>query len=390
MESVRLGSTGLKVSRLALGCMSYGDPTTPGAHEWSLHDDEAQPFFEQAIELGITFWDTANVYQAGTSEEVVGRAIKRYSRREDIVLATKVFGRMHDGPGGQGLSRKAILEQIDASLARLGTDYVDLYQIHRFDPDTPVEETMEALHDVVKAGKVRYIGASSMYAWQFAKLQHAADLGGWTRFVSMQNQYNLLRRQDEPELMAMCADMGVGLVPYSPQGKGRLARPWGEQSLRSTVDKVVQAFDSPLDEPVVNAVQQVAEARGVTMAQVALAWVLKQPRRLRPDRRRDQGTSPPRSRRGAGPELTDDEVRRWRSRTPARGLPGSDETETNHGRRGDRAPPRPAILERDAVRLVVRDSEDRILLFHTHETPCPSSACGGGCPAAASTRLRRT
>ena len=277
MEHARLGNTGLKVSRLALGCMSYGDPTTPGAHEWSLVDDEAQPFFEQAIELGITFWDTANVYQAGTSEEVVGRAIKRYSRREDIVLATKVFGRMHDGPGGQGLSRKAIMEQIDASLTRLGTDYVDLYQIHRFDPESPVEETMEALHDVVKAGKVRYIGASSMYAWQFAKLQHAADLGGWTRFVSMQNQYNLLRRQDERELMAMCGDMGVGLVPYSPQGKGRLARPWGEQSLRSTVDKIVQSFDSPLDEPVVDAVQRVAEARGVTMAQVALAWVLANP-----------------------------------------------------------------------------------------------------------------
>ena len=277
MEQVRLGSTGLKVSRLALGCMSYGDPSTPGAHAWSLHDDEAQPFFEQAVELGITFWDTANVYQAGTSEEVVGRAITRYSRREDVVLATKVFVKMHDGPGGQGLSRKAILEQIDASLSRLGTDYVDLYQIHRFDPDTPVEETMEALHDVIRAGKVRYIGASSMYGWQFAKLQHAADLGGWTRFVSMQNQYNLLRRQDEPELMAMCADMGVGLVPYSPQGKGRLARPWGEQSLRSNVDQVVQAFDSPFDEPVVNAVQQVAEARGVTMAQVALAWVLKHP-----------------------------------------------------------------------------------------------------------------
>jgi 1-deoxyxylulose-5-phosphate synthase len=208
---------------------------------------------------------------------VVGRAIKAYARREDIVLATKVHGRMHDGPGGQGLSRRAILEQIDASLARLGTDYVDLYQIHRFDPNTPVEETMEALHDIVKAGKVRYIGASSMYAWQFAKLQHAADLGGWTRFVSMQNQYNLLRRQDEPELIAMCADMGVGLVPYSPQGKGRLARPWGEQSLRSTVDKVVQSFDSPLDEPVVKVVQDVAEARGVKMAQVALAWVLSKP-----------------------------------------------------------------------------------------------------------------
>src|SRR4051794_26155756 len=277
MEAVRLGSTGLKVSRLALGCMSYGDPTTPGAHEWSLNDAEAEPYFRQAVELGITFWDTANVYQAGTSEELVGRAIKRYSRREDIVLATKLHGRMHNGPGGQGLSRKAVLEQIDASLTRLDTDYVDLYQIHRFDPDTPVEETMEALHDVVKAGKVRYLGASSMYAWEFAKLQHAADLGGWTRFVSMQNQYNLLRRQDEPELIAMCADIGVGLVPYSPQGKGRLARPWGEQSLRSTVDKVVKSFDSPLDEPVVNAVQRVAEARGVTMAQVALAWVLTNP-----------------------------------------------------------------------------------------------------------------
>jgi len=277
MELTRLGASGLKISRLALGCMSYGDPTTERAHEWALADDVAQPFFRQAIELGITFWDTANVYQAGTSEEVVGRAIERYSRRENIVLATKVHGRMHDGPGGSGLSRKAILEQVDASLTRLRTDYVDLYQIHRFDPDTPVEETMEALHDIVKAGKVRYLGASSMYAWQFAKLQHAADLGGWTRFVSMQNQYNLLRRQDERELMAMCADTGVGLVPYSPQGKGRLARPWGEQSTRSTVDRVVQAFDSPLDEPVVNAVQKLADAHGVSMAQIALAWVLRNP-----------------------------------------------------------------------------------------------------------------
>src|SRR3954468_21876945 len=273
MDYARLGSTGLKVSWLALGCMSYGDPTTPGAHEWSLVDDEAQPFFQQAVELGITFWDTANVYQAGTSEEVVGRAIKRYSRREEIVLATKVFGRMHDGPGGQGLSRKAIMEQIDASLTRLDTDYVDLYQIHRFDPETPAEETMESLHDVVKAGKARYIGASSMYAWRFAKLQHAADLGGWTRFVSMQNQYNLLRRQDEPELMAMCADMGVGLVPYSPQGKGRLARPWGEQSLRSTVDKVVQAFDAPRDEPVVNTVQEVADGHVIPRGRPTGLWV---------------------------------------------------------------------------------------------------------------------
>jgi aryl-alcohol dehydrogenase-like predicted oxidoreductase len=277
MEHTRLGDTGLQISRLALGCMSYGDPTTERAHQWALIDEEAQPFFQQAIELGITFWDTANVYQAGTSEEVVGRAIKRYSRREDIVLATKVFGKMHDGPGGSGLSRKAIMEQIDASLTRLDTDYIDLYQIHRFDQDTPVAETMEALHDTVKAGKVRYLGASSMYAWQFAKLQHTADLGGWSHFVSMQNQYNLLRRQDEPELMAMCADSGVGLVPYSPQGKGRLARPWGEQSTRSSVDHVVQAFDSPLDEPTVDVVQKLADARGVTMAQVALAWVLRNP-----------------------------------------------------------------------------------------------------------------
>lgn len=277
MQYTRLGTTGLRISRVALGCMSYGDPTTANAHQWALDDDAADPYFRQAVELGITFWDTANVYQAGTSEEVVGRAIKRYSRREDIVLATKVHGKMHDGPGGQGLSRKAILEQVDASLHRLGTDYIDLYQIHRFDPETPVEETMEVLHDIVTAGKVRYIGASSMFAWQFAKLQHAAALHGWTRFVSMQNQYNLLRREDERELVPMSADMGVGLVPYSPQGKGRLARPWGAQSLRSTVDDVVKAFDSPLDEPVVNAVEKVAEARGVTMGQVALAWVLHHP-----------------------------------------------------------------------------------------------------------------
>jgi aryl-alcohol dehydrogenase-like predicted oxidoreductase len=277
MEHTRLGTTGLKISRLALGCMSYGDPTTPNAHPWALTEVDAQPFFEQAVELGVTFWDTANVYQLGTSEEIVGRAITRYSRREDIVLATKVRGWMHNGPGGEGLSRTAILEQIDASLTRLGTDYVDLYQIHRFDADTPVEETMEALHDIIRAGKVRYIGASSMYAWQFAKLQHAADLGGWTRFASMQNQYNLLRRHDERELMAMCGDMGVGLVPYSPNGKGRLARPAGQQSDRSSTDRVVQAFDSPHDEPVIDAVQRLARARGVSMAQVALAWVLRNP-----------------------------------------------------------------------------------------------------------------
>jgi 1-deoxyxylulose-5-phosphate synthase len=308
MEYARLGTSGLKVSRLALGCMSYGDPSTRDAHPWALTEENAQPFFKQAVDLGVTFWDTANVYQLGTSEELVGRAIARYSRREDIVLATKVRGRMHDGPGGEGLSRKAILEQVDASLARLGTDYIDLYQIHRYDPDTPVEETMEALHDVRKAGKVRYIGASSMYAWQFAKLQHAADVGGWTRFVSMQNQYNLLRRHDEPELMAMCGDMGVGLMPYSPNGKGRLARPAGEQSDRSSTDKVVKAFDSPYDEPVINAVQRLAEARGVSMAQIALAWVLRNPLVSAPIVGATKPNHLPEAVAAIGLELSDEEV----------------------------------------------------------------------------------
>ena len=276
MEYARLGSSGLRVSRLALGCMSYGDPTR-GLHTWTLDEEASAPFFRQAVELGVTFWDTANTYQQGSSEEFVGRAIRRYSRREDIVLATKVYGRMHPGPGGGGLSRKAILEQVDASLGRLGTDHIDLYQIHRFDPEAPVEETMEALHDVVKAGKVRYLGASSMWAWQFAKLQHAADLGGWTRFVSMQDQYNLVKREEEREMIPLCADLGVGLVPYSPQGKGRLTRPWGEQTRRSSVDAVAKSFDSPDDEAVVDAVQRVAEDRGIPMAQVALAWVLRNP-----------------------------------------------------------------------------------------------------------------
>ncbi len=271
-----MGRTGLKVSRIALGCMSYGDSSS-GFNEWSLDEDSSQPFFQQAVELGITLWDTANVYQLGSSEEFVGRAVKKYSRREDTVLATKVSGKMHDGPGGQGLSRKAIMEQIDASLARLGTDYVDLYLIHRFDPDTPVEETMEALHDVVKAGKARYLGASSMFAWQFAKLQHAADLHGWTRFVAMQDQYNLIKREEEREMLPMCADMGVGCVPYSPQGKGRLTRPWGEQTQRSAKDAVAKTFDLDVDRPVVEAVQKVAAARGIPMSQVALAWLLAKP-----------------------------------------------------------------------------------------------------------------
>ena len=273
MEYVRLGRSGLKVSRIALGCMSYGDTTT-GFNAWSLDEEASQPFFRQAVELGINLWDTANVYQLGSSEEFVGRAVKRYTRREDIVLATKVFNKMHDGPGGQGLSRLAIMEQVDASLTRLGTDYIDVYLIHRFDPNTPVEETMEALHDVVKAGKVRYLGASSMWAWQFAKLQHAAALHGWTPFVGMQDQYNLLKREEEREMLPMCADMGVGCIPYSPQGKGRLTRPWGESTNRSDNDAVARTFDLDVDRPVVDALHALSEARGVPMAQLALAWLL--------------------------------------------------------------------------------------------------------------------
>jgi aryl-alcohol dehydrogenase-like predicted oxidoreductase len=242
-----------------------------------LGEDEAAAFFRQAVELGITFWDTANVYSLGSSEEFVGRAIDRFSRREDVVLATKVHGRMHGGPGGSGLSRKAILEQVDASLQRLGTDYIDLYQIHRFDPATPVEETMEALHDTVRAGKVRYLGASSMAAWQFAKLQHAADLGGWTRFVSMQDQYNLLMREEEREMFPLLRDQGVGAIPWSPLARGRLARPWQQETTRSDSDEFGKRLYQEGDAAIVEAVRTIAERRGVPMAQVALAWVLRNP-----------------------------------------------------------------------------------------------------------------
>jgi aryl-alcohol dehydrogenase-like predicted oxidoreductase len=276
MKHTHLGSSGLQVSRVALGCMSFGD-TSRGYNEWALDDEAAQPFFEQAVELGITLWDTANVYGFGTSEEIVGRAIKKYARRDEIVLATKLYFKMHDGPGGTGLSREAVMEQIDASLARLGTDYIDLYQIHRFDPNTPVEETMEALHDVVKAGKARYLGASSMWAWQFAKMQHAADLHGWTRFVSMQDQYNLMQREEEREMFGVLADQGVGSIPWSPLAKGRLARPWGEHTSRSDQDPLGKRFEIDSDRPIVEAVHRIAEARQVPMARVALAWVLKNP-----------------------------------------------------------------------------------------------------------------
>ncbi|MEQ7129233.1 aldo/keto reductase [Actinopolymorpha sp. B11F2] len=279
MEYRRLGSSGLKVSRIALGCMSFGDGSRM---PWALGDEQAEPIFRQAVELGITFWDTANIYGYGTSEEITGRAIKSYTRREDVVLATKLFQKMSDGPGGAGLSRRAVMEQVDASLTRLGTDYIDLYQIHRFDPETPVEETMEALHDVVKAGKVRYLGASSMWAWRFATMQHAADLHGWTRFVSMQDQYNLLHREEEREMFGLLAHQGVGSIPWSPLAAGRATRPWGEKGTnRSETNPDVDMYGRPLylpsDQAIVNAVQHIAEARGVPMAQIALAWVLKNP-----------------------------------------------------------------------------------------------------------------
>ena len=278
MHYARLGNSGLKVSRIALGCMSFGDPAS-GFQQWTLLQDDALPYFKQALELGINFWDTANVYSFGDSERIVGEAIRRYTTRDDIVLATKVFIKVGDGPGESGLSRKAIMQQIDASLTRLGTDYVDLYQIHRFDPDTSVEETMEALHDVIKAGKVRYIGASAMWAWQFSKLQHTADLHGWTRFISMQDQYSLLYREEEREMFGLLEDQGVGSIPYSPLAKGRVARPAGQQTTRSTDDPVGNSFfaDTDRDRPVIEAVQSIAEARGVPMAQVAMAWVLHNP-----------------------------------------------------------------------------------------------------------------
>ncbi|WP_433174324.1 aldo/keto reductase [Actinoallomurus sp. CA-150999] len=279
MEYTRLGTSGLKVSRIALGCMSFGASERAS---WALGDEGAEPIFRQAIELGITFWDTANIYGQGTSEEIVGRALKKYTRRDDIVLATKVFFPLHEGPGGSGLSRKAIMEQVDASLSRLDTDYIDLYQIHRFDPETPVEETMEALHDVVKAGKVRYLGASSMWAWRFAAMQHAAETNGWTKFISMQDQYNLVQREEEREMFGLLADQGVGSLPWSPLAAGLVARPWGEKSTtraqsNPTTDQQGRPLFLDSDKATVDAVQRIAEARGVSMATVAMAWVLNNP-----------------------------------------------------------------------------------------------------------------
>ena len=271
MKRTRLGRTGLQVSRLCLGCMSFGSPTR-GNHEWTLDEDASRPLLQRAYELGITFWDTANAYSDGHSEEIVGRAIRDLaSSREEIVLATKVFMPITGTPGG--LSRRAILHAIDASLARLGTDYVDLYQIHRWDPETPIEETMEALHDVVKSGKARYVGASSMWAWQFAKAQHVAN----TPFVSMQDHYSLLNREEEREMLPLCADQGVGVLPWSPLARGRLARPWDTTTARSETDAFGRSLYVEADRDIVDAVAKVASDRGVPMAQVAMAWLLSKP-----------------------------------------------------------------------------------------------------------------
>ncbi|MCX5280457.1 MULTISPECIES: aldo/keto reductase [unclassified Streptomyces] len=273
MQYVKLGSTGLDVSRICLGCMSFGLPDR-GTHAWTLDEEASRPLIRRALEAGVTFFDTANVYSDGTSEEIVGRALAEYARRDEIVLASKVNGAMHEGPNGRGLSRKAIMTEIDNSLRRLGTDHVDLYQIHRFDHATPVEETMEALHDVVKAGKARYIGASSMYAWEFSKMQYTAALHGWTKFVSMQNHYNLLYREEEREMLPLCADQGVGVLPWSPLARGRLTRGWDTATERSRNDDFGRKLYQEGDREIVDAVARIAADRGVPRARVALAWLL--------------------------------------------------------------------------------------------------------------------
>ncbi|PZM09459.1 aldo/keto reductase [Rhizobium tubonense] len=275
MEYVKFGSTGLEVSRICLGCMTYG-AADRGNHAWTLDEEASRPLLRQAIELGINFLDTANTYSDGSSEEIVGRAIRDFARRDDIVLATKVFNRMRPGPNGAGLSRKAIFDEIDNSLRRLGTDYVDLYQIHRFDHTTPIEETLEALHDVVKAGKARYIGASSMYAWQFAKAVYISRLNGWTQFVSMQDHLNLLYREEEREMLPFCEDQKIAVIPWSPLARGRLTRDWNESTSRQETDQFgktlyTQAIDS--DRKIIDAVGALAAARGIPRAQIATAWI---------------------------------------------------------------------------------------------------------------------
>lgn len=279
MKYVKLGNSGLDVSSVALGCMSYGEPGR-GNHGWTLTEEESKPFLRQALDLGINFFDTANMYSDGTSEEIVGRALKEYGRRDETVIATKAYYAMHEGPNGQGLSRKAIVQEAEKSLRRLGTDYIDLYIIHRFDDVTPLEESLEALNDLVKAGKVLYLGASSMAAWQFAKCLHLQRTNGWSRFISMQNHYNLINREEEREMLPLCLDEGVGVTPWSPLARGRLARSWDAKSSRLELDLVGQGLYNHFedsDAQVVDAVGRIAEQRGLTRSQVALAWLHAQP-----------------------------------------------------------------------------------------------------------------
>jgi aryl-alcohol dehydrogenase-like predicted oxidoreductase len=278
MDYINLGRTGLKVSPLTLGCMTFGEPQR-GNHAWTLGEEQSRPIIQRAVELGINFFDTANSYSDGSSEEIVGRALKDFTRRDEVVIATKVYFPTGKGPNRGGLSRKALMTEIDNSLRRLGTDYVDLYQIHRWDYTTPIEETLEALHDIVKAGKARYIGASSMYAWQFAKALYTADLHGWTRFVTMQNHLNLINREEEREMLPLCVAENIGVLPWSPLARGRLTREWNEASHRSDTDAVAKglyAATEAADRLVADSVKRVAEARGIPRAQVALAWVRQQ------------------------------------------------------------------------------------------------------------------
>lgn len=277
MKYIKFGRTGLEVSPIILGCMSYGDPGR-GQHQWVIPESESRSFIKKALDLGINFFDTANVYSDGTSEEILGRALKDFTKRENVIIATKVGNPVHSGPNGRGLSRKAIMTEIDKSLKRLQTDYVDLYQIHRWDYTTPIEETMEALHDVVKAGKARYIGASSMYARQFQRANHIAQLHGWTPFVSMQNYYNLLYREEEREMLPLCEEDGIAVIPWSPLARGRLARPWDETSKRSQTDFLFDSLTSVMaetDRKIVETVGQIAAERHVPPAQIALAWVMQ-------------------------------------------------------------------------------------------------------------------
>ena len=279
MKYIRLGNTGTTVSALALGCMSFGDPGR-GSHAWTLDEDASRPLLRRAVEAGITFFDTANVYSHGSSEEITGRALADFARRDEVVIATKVHGQMADGPNGQGLSRKHILWQVEESLTRLGTDYIDLYQIHRWDPNAPLEETLETLDSLVRSGKVRYLGASSMWAWQFSKALHLQRANGWARFVTMQDQYNLLNREEEREMYPLCADEGIGVLPWSPLARGRLTRDWEESTSRSGTDefgKILYRQFEDSDREIAAAVAEVAEERGISRAQVALAWVSSNP-----------------------------------------------------------------------------------------------------------------